>query len=160
MPAWELLLCCQFSQHIAVNVRGSGSSTRRGSLGLFRGTHLWEEQRLLVRIDEGIPAQEPHCHCLPGSLEFQSQVTMVSAINNGKAMGTLGYRSESKYRAQREATRPKGRAVQSCMRVLQEPLASSLGHHHTHRSSQQLLSYPISSAFYRAGASVERKGRF
>lgn len=84
MRAWELLLCSQFSQHIAVNVRGEAEASQgHGPLRLFRSTPLWEEQRLLVRAD-GILAQRPQGHCLPGSLGFQSQVPTVSAINNMK----------------------------------------------------------------------------
>lgn len=35
--------------------------------GVLRGTYLWEEQRLLVKADKGIPAQRPQCHLFPGS---------------------------------------------------------------------------------------------
>lgn len=107
MHAWELHLCSHFSQHIAENIRGSRSITRPWVLGVVQGHPFVGRAKTTVDSRQGNSSPEAQCHRLPESLEFQSQIPMVSAINNAKVMGTLGHRSESKYWAQHEATRPK-----------------------------------------------------
>lgn len=134
---WELLLCYQSSQHLAMNIRGNGSIHRPWGPTrcpwLFKETHCWEEQRLLVRVDKH-PSRGASATSFQGAscLEFQSWEPMVSATNTLKVMETFGHRSVSRYQAQPGVTRPKGRAVQSCVHVLQEPLACLHCHHNAH----------------------------
>lgn len=132
MHAWELHLCAQFSQHIAENIRGSRSITRPWVPGVVQGHPFMGRAKATVDSRQGNSSPEAQSHCFPGSLEFQSQVPMVSAIHNGKGMGhwaigvscTIGL-----------SVRPQD-VRETCVRVLQEPLASLLGHHHIYHSAQ------------------------
>lgn len=94
--------------NISENIRGSRSITRPWVPGVVQGHPFMGRAKATVDSRQGNSSPEAQSHCFPGSLEFQSQVPMVSAIHNGKGMGTLGHRSELHYWAQREATRREG----------------------------------------------------
>lgn len=103
MGAWEIFICRRFSQHIAINIRGIGSFHKAlspsGMSWGYSGKPILGKQRLLLRIDRGIPVQRPHATSFQGvspGLKFQSWEPIWSATSNVKVMETFGHRSDFK----------------------------------------------------------------